>query len=371
MSLINDVLKDLERRQAPDRPDRPVVECPSGIQHRTFRPWWLLAAISAGVLLYWGMGVQSPSENDGGLVIHAGFEEDRPRIALPPSPLPPRSDRTESAETVAPTAEMPEPRLHAGAEPSEGESPARTTKVETETSLDESPKGQPASAAPAPAVTVAAATRPAPESKERRSSTLNIQRAGQREEQAGIDSARRAMARGHHQRAESLLRDLLEQDPANDEARELLALQLLERGQREAAIQKLEAGLDTAADPGRLGRRLGRLLLDLDQPQRAVAILSDHATATPSEPDHLQLLAAAHRQAGDHAAAEATYRQLATLVPDRAAAWIGLAASLEALQQPEDARQAYARVLEGNDPQAVRFARQRLRAIEAEHGDPQ
>jgi Flp pilus assembly protein TadD len=84
--------------------------------------------------------------------------------------------------------------------------------------------------------------------------------------------------------------------------------------------------------------------------------------------DHHLLLALAHRQAGDHAAAAEVYRRLSEVAPGRARVWLGLGVSLEALERFDEATTAYRRAAGGDDVQAARFARQRLAAIERRNG---
>jgi tetratricopeptide (TPR) repeat protein len=136
-------------------------------------------------------------------------------------------------------------------------------------------------------------------------------------------------------------------------------------------MRVLDDGLARAEDPAPLAALLGRQLLERGEIARARDVLRSHAPAIAEAPEYHLLLAASHRQAGDHAAAAEHYRALTGVLPRSGAAWIGLGASLESLEQPAEAAKAYNRALEGDDDRAARFARQRLAALAPITGEPQ
>ena len=179
------------------------------------------------------------------------------------------------------------------------------------------------------------------------------------------------LARGQVQRAESRLRPIVRQQPELTEAHELLARALIQRGRTGQAAEVLEAGLAQAAQPEQLATLLGRLLIERGEIARARSILAEHAPPLAEAPEHHLLLAAAHRQFGDHEAAAEHYRRLAEILPRRGAVWVGLGASLESLERPSEAASAYNRAVDGDNARAARFARQRLDALEPLIGELQ
>ena len=360
MSLINQVLKDLERRQAPERP-APTPPLQTSRRRRTpLAAWWVIAAVGIGAALHWILATDTPPHPQQPEVVQATFEFQEPAppddAAPEPNPAPPaeETDRAADKETRTETD-------HAAVAPVRDPDPSSVEQVAGEPSATPDPTS-------ATSVPPAARERNAAEETSAKRA-ITIERADDGREHSDIDTARRAIARGHHQQAERQLRQLLEQHPDHDQARELLAVDLMRRGRASAAIDVLEQGLGSGREPTRFAHRLGRILLEQGQVERARTMLMEHAPPPAHDPDFQQLLAAAHRQAGDHLAAEAAYRRLTETVPYRAAAWIGLGVSLEALDRPAEAHQAYSRVTETGDPQAVRFARQRLRAIQDPDGD--
>ncbi len=366
MSLINQVLKDLEQRRAPERRDTPRPVGNSRRRHFPLAAWWIIAAVGIGAAMHWLLATDAPSHPTvQPEIVHAAFETG------------------EMATTTAPPIDTaPEPsagEVENSSMQTEIEPPAITGPAETEAGPEPEPDPLPVEPAETNMAAVAEITEPAPAPPEAQSvsdpeaasstPTISIQRAGDEAERSGIDSARRAIARGHHQQAERGLRQLLEEQPDHDEARGLLASDLVRRNRLSAAIDLLEQGLGGGREPARFAYRLGRILIEQGQVEQARNVLEAHAPPPERDPDFQQLLAAAHRQAGDHVAAEAAYRRLTEIAPQRAAAWVGLGVSLEALDRVSDARGAYAQLLEIGDPQANRFARQRLRAIQDSDGD--
>lgn len=381
MSLINDVLKDLERRQAPQsanhrRPPLPVT------RHRPGGKilWWLGIAVVAGLALHLGLRSQPPRTSTDA-PLHAAMPQSQPEpeaIGLVPDSLPsapvaiasnsPGPDQAPEAESVgmAASPDQTDPAPVA----TEAASSAATLPPAV-ASTNSRRHGVESAGAPDPRSSPGAVSRQ-PVRDQQEQAGISIQRAitdQAPDTHAELDAARRALAREHHAEARRRIEALLARDPGHDEARLLLAGNLIQHGDARSAIALLDQGLDHSADPAELARLLGRILIDRGETTRARQLLEAHAPEPTMDPDYHQLLAAAHRQAGDHEAAMHSYRQLADIVPGRGAIWIGLGASLESLDRNNEAIEAYARALEGNDPRAARFARQRLNALSSADGD--
>lgn len=385
MSLINDVLRDLERRRAPERvnlPDdaarQPRTDRP---RHRNRRwPLWLLAALALGAILHLSLDgdpALRTSVEPGTLTAQASPEAE-PKPGLETETAPARTEQraapepeqstvqAEVAQSTGGAAPLPSDTLdgdkHDKREsaaaptrdkgPNEGlnKKPDRAARRTSDRESGQQPDPQPA---------------PAPEAN------ISIRRAnGDAAETDPLTTARRMLARGQLQRAQSRLRELTEAQPGLTEAHELLAGTLMRRGRHDAAARVLESGLGQARNPAPLAALLGRLLLERGEITRARNVLKTHAPGLADNPEYHLLLAAAQRQAGDHAAAAEHYRELTAVLPRSGAAWIGLGASLESLEQPADAVSAYQRALDGDDERAARFARKRLRALEPVSGEP-
>ncbi|RFF28288.1 MULTISPECIES: tetratricopeptide repeat protein [unclassified Wenzhouxiangella] len=371
MSLINDVLKDLERRDAPEATQTPrsVENRRSGSAKRTWRwPLWLIAALAVGIVLHLSLNPGSPSnvsEETGPLIAQAE-PPDKPEPAaavdhgLPnePTEAPAKSEPVASAAPAVETAlAASEPLEHS----SERQSAEREPRPQTERAPD-----------PAPASPSRPEPEPARQDSQREEPAISIRRSNESPDTPdSLAAAKRFLARGQFQRAESRLRQLIDEQPALTEAHELLANALIRQRQHDSAIRVLETGLREAQNPSPLAALLGRLLMERGELARAGTVLQEHAPALADAPDYHLLLAAVHRQAGNHEAAAEHYRKLTGILPRRGAAWIGLGTSLESLERQEEALEAYSRALEGDDARAARFARQRLNALESMTGEPQ
>lgn len=395
MSLINDVLKDLEQRQgrAPEVAPRSAGTRPLPRKRPAQRwPFWLLAAVAAGLVLHLSLDAPETSKTEsvtGPLVAQA---ETRPHAtAARPDPLeaamPPASGAREAAtppptsnpaagtgasEQVAQAAAAPvaaaqreeeDDRQDASAQGATSETGPRTSGTETTRASN---AGTVAGQDDAPEQ-----DRPT-ETEAEEAATISIRRSDTGgEESDPLAAAKRLLANGQFGRGEARLRRLLEERPDLTEAHELLASSLIQRRRHQSATSALEAGLEQAREPARLAVLLGRLLIERGEVNRARSILTEHAPPMSEAPAYHLLLAAAYRQAGEHSNAAQHYRALSEFLPRHGAVWIGLGASLESLERPQEAVEAYNRALDSDDERAARFARTRLSALERTTGESQ
>lgn len=390
MSLINDVLRDLERRGETDVPRAlPRAEAPRGRRHHWV--WWVLAATLAGVLLHWRLGGTPPATPPDSARLAATDTVDRaPEPAAGPAPavlsvMPreakaaesatpsavAREDRPEPPESgpVAQPREEPEPAVP---EPSRDEPANEASEAALAASVGEP---GPAEAAPPAVERVAQAPREATDKPGRQTGAgaapandgIVIQRSGAGPEHSedGLAAAKRALGRGQRALATSRLERLVEDAPGNTEARLLLARLHIEDGRPRKAGELLKAGLEETPAASGIALLWGRLLLDQGQVAMARTVLTEHAPPVAAEPDYHLLLAMAHRQAGESEAAIRTYRHIAETSPGVGAAWVGLGVSLETKGDIEGARSAYRNALGGNDRRAAAYARQRLAVMPA------
>ncbi|QKK02563.1 MAG: tetratricopeptide repeat protein [Pseudomonadota bacterium] len=372
MSLINDALRDLDRRSARGGSGQPhPLPAAFRPQPRWRWPWWLLAAAAAGGFLHLTLS-ERPATPDGpaALIAQAQYtphnnatEPSAPTRATPINP-PVANDPAKAREAEAQVADQPLPSERTATDPT-GEPDQRDSgqSADHEPAAPEEAPREPVDGGGEEAL--AANQDELPPTATR----IVIEPATNRPDDALLP-ARRALARGQTDLGIWRLRALLQQQPDAVEARRLLAGTLIAQGRHDEAAAALEDGLARSGQTDVLAEMLGRLLIERGQVQRALALLRTHAPALSDAPDYHLLLAAAERQAGHHQPAAERYRKLTAIVPGRAAAWVGLGASLEALQRPQQAHEAYLQALNtGNDP-AVRFARQRLRALQPTTGAP-
>ncbi len=360
MSLINDVLRDLDRRRAPESlaASDTTARQPQ-LPRRRSRHWplWLLAALAVGAIMHLSLGSGPPGSESiepGALTAQAS-----PQLKPGPGPAsetaPANPDERARPAAEQDTAQIEAAQLASVAAPDQ---PHRKIAMAAERHTTDSTAPRAPDDEPDQKPDQKSDPQPAPEAN------ISIRRAdGGAAETDPLTAARRMLARGQFQRAESRLRELTEAQPELSEAYELLAGTLMRRSRHDDAARALESGLEQARDPAPLAALLGRLLLERGEIARARSVLEAHAPRLAADPEYHLLLAAARRQAGDHAAAAEHYRELTAVVPRSGPAWVGLGASLESLKQTEDAASAYRHALDGDDERAARFARQRLGAL--------
>lgn len=379
MSLINDVLRDLERRRG-DVAIRPAHATTTITRRGSLPRWpiWVMVAVAAGIALHWFLEPMDesdarPDRLRASMESVPGGQARQPQATRSGPTV--SADANEQAVAEAPVAfergkarpDRQEARVEDAIRQSSGGSDAEPTAAR-----DQRPEAQARASQPAAPRTnrgQAATSRAAAASSDARSTAPQISIQRSRPGNDRLDKARRAYADGRPGIAEAHLREVIESTPHSTEAFELLATILLHRQRGSEAESLLERGLESAGNPHQLALLLGRLRLEHGETAGAIEVLSEHAPEMDEAADHHLLLALAHRQAGDHAAAAEIYRRLSAVTPGRARVWLGLGVSLEALARFEEAATAYRRAAAGDDPQATRFARQRLAAIERRGGD--
>jgi MSHA biogenesis protein MshN len=165
--------------------------------------------------------------------------------------------------------------------------------------------------------------------------------------------------------ARAALESALARDPAHRAARLRLAQLEIARGAPEQALRVIREG--RALDPARAELALleARLLAERD-PAQALAVL-DAVPAAARAADFHALQAALLAGQGDHARAIESFGAALRAEPQRGAAWLGLAISLEAEGRASEARAAYRHALAqgGIEPAARAWAEERQARLEA------
>jgi len=169
------------------------------------------------------------------------------------------------------------------------------------------------------------------------------------------------MRNGHTQSAEQLLIQLLDDYPEAHQSRATLIALRLSQEQLERAQQLLSQGLQLAPEQLAFIKLKARILLSQQQPSAAVIELDKHQQGERDQ-EYLALLATATQRDGQHQRAATLYQQLLQLNDWQAQWWVGLAISLEALNQKNAALKAYwqARELPGISPALKRYAEGRI-----------
>lgn len=141
--------------------------------------------------------------------------------------------------------------------------------------------------------------------------------------------------------AETLLRSALIGDPALTTLRELLTGLYIRSGRWVEASEILATGLQVTPNHTPFIKLQARTLMQLNQDQRAVEVLVKFAPAVSDDPEHHALLAALYQRQHNHQAAVKTYSEVLKVQPNAGVWWVGLAISLDALGKQAEAQAAY------------------------------
>lgn len=328
MSLINDMLRDLDaRRQPPDGLDALALQGvgPSLATHTPVLPLGRL-------LLVIGLAVGVAA---GGLYAWA------PGNPVVPETAPP------VVASSPPVRVAPAPVLIEAASPLPQESPGESRGAQA--LVTEAVPREPEPVAPLPAVThkasaavssvpatTADAARPASVSRTRVRTLTPTEQAQQAFEQGAT-----ALRQEQPRRAEGLLREALALQPGHSQARLALASLQLRLQRPDEALTLLAAGLALEPQSVELARLRGHLLLQQDRLQEARRVLETAAPGAGQRADYQALLGTLYQRLGEHEQAVNHYRQALGLQPDQGLWWMGLGVSLEQTHQGSAAREAF------------------------------
>ncbi|HTO42814.1 MAG TPA: tetratricopeptide repeat protein [Burkholderiales bacterium] len=415
MSLINQVLKDLERRHAGQagvaRAVRPLPSSSSG------RAVWIViaslsTAVAAGALWWYLMPSTSVPGKVAGLAdapMHSASAAAPPSSAPPPaaaSGASPPSPAPTAAQQASPAAEGAALKAPAAAEPSPqevrglpqgppaakarretrqpGSAPARLQSQQRD-SVAHAADAAPAPQAPSrgsedvdtrqalegPAKSETTSTRRSDASAldqgEAASNIARQERAPTLRERAEADfrEALAALSTGDTARAEEKLRAALSIDPLGDKARQALLGLYINGGRRDEAELLLDERLRLDAKQAGFALALARLQLERNASSEALATLERSLSVGQASADYQAMLANALGRLGRHREAAERYQAAARLAPRNPVWLMGTGIELRADNRLTEARAAFqqARELGGLNPQLAGFVEQQLREL--------
>lgn len=183
--------------------------------------------------------------------------------------------------------------------------------------------------------------------------------------EASYREAAKLLERGRADDALREVRQLLAAQPNHVKARELAAAILIQTGHTADAERLLEDGLRLVPRHYVFAQLLARMHIDRGADAKAITVLETAAPHAANDADFNSLLAAIYQRAGRHDEAAKAYQRVLAQRNSDGRAWLGLAISLEAMQQWTGATDAYKRAREsgGLTPALVRHADNRLAAL--------
>ncbi len=141
------------------------------------------------------------------------------------------------------------------------------------------------------------------------------------------------------------LREALNEEPTHVEARLLLAGCLISQNRARNAFEVLRAGIAILPKQSQFALHYARLLVDEGFIEQAFEVLGGAAPSLSIDPEYHAFKAALLQRMGRHRETVDVYRQVLEHRSDNGVWWMGLAISLEALQELKQAVVAYQRAL--------------------------
>jgi MSHA biogenesis protein MshN len=368
MSVINQMLQDLEKRRAgategaamPNQV-RPLPAAPATVGKSLFIGVGVAAIVILVVVASWWLK-SSPAVSPPAL-------QSKPPVVSAPSALetPPVPLRT--------PATPPHPAVAAAKTADERTAYVEKKQAQLPPGVSARAADKSAAPAPVPAVTATAtaappaAVEPAPRLRtDFAPGSINKQpRPDSPRERADVEYRRAtaALSQGRADEAEEALRAALAEDPTYDGARQTLVGMMVEQKRVDEAKKLLQDYL--VSRPNHLGfaMLLARLQLDRGDGTGAVTTISRTLPYAGDNADFLGFAAALLQRAGRHPEAADQYRAALRVKPDAGVWWMGLGISLQASEHPSDAVDAYKRALSTSSlsPELQAFVEQKIKQL--------
>lgn len=362
MSLINQMLQDLEKRQPGGEVNllSSVRVVPKYYNMKLI--WTLLAVLLlavSGVVGWLLWDKYSPWQGAAETAVAQAPTPIKPVvIAQAPPPAPATQVQAETADAPAQDAPLPIAERAPAAQAPAEQPPARPAP-----SIAAAPASKPAPPAAAPA---APKTQPAtPKSP---ATTLSKQVKEPTPQQRAEAEYRKAVSlaqQGRTLEAINGLEQAVRIDPRHAAATQTLIGLLLESKRFADAERKLQEALSLDPAQPDLAMTLARLQVERGDTGAAIATLDRSQHAATNRPDYSGFMAALLQREGYHREAIVQYRQALRLSPGNAVWLMGLGISLQAEKNYHEAREAYSRARASGSlsPELQAFVEQRLRQL--------
>ena len=396
MSVINQVLNQLEQRGAHTAPEQTLVRAVPHGKRSFVMPLLALGLALAGGIAAWQWiqmrePVLSPSKRpvlspvEGPQVVAVSTMQHQPVVAVPapaPAPVPAVSvvagvigvaDAVDAGET--PPAEMPPPASRLSFELSAIPLPsslrqdaalpdAKNSSIPGGSAKQSANAAPPArSAKPQPIQTASPKARTAIQPSD---GVLPLKQVSpEQRADATFRQAVASMQQGHVADAIAGYEAVLRLDAGHDAARQALVALLLEGGRGADAERVLQGGLKSKPEHTGFAMLLARLQVERGAVEQATATLEKTLSYADRQADYQAFFAALLQRQNRHKEAITHYQIALQLAPDNGIWLMGYGISLQAAQRTDDARDAFRRALESRtlNPELQAFVQQKLRGL--------
>ncbi|HRE16109.1 MAG TPA: tetratricopeptide repeat protein [Rhodocyclaceae bacterium] len=345
MSLINDMLNDLEARRATEHKrgglQNEVRPLPRVDRSSRRGLWWLLGLLLVAGVALGGYGWWST--NSSPVSRHA---VPVPAVALPSPPAPEIHAPVVVADAAALSGEMMGLRTSAVL----SVLPSSTTNVVTTSTASSTTTTLAVRPAPLATPSPSTPTQPPAANKPVADSGGAIDKrsvyASPRERlESEVRNAVQAASNGRANEAVEQLRDILRQEPTLSLARQALLRILLEQRRTDDMMAVLAEGLDLQPNQTGWAISLARLSVERNDYTSALRILARSYPHAAANPDYLGFFAHVQYKQGHHREAADLYQAAAKQAPGEGRWWLGLGVALEADGRVGEAREAYRKAL--------------------------
>ena len=384
MSVINQVLNQLEQRGAHTAPEQTLVRAvPHGKRSFVMPLLALGLALAGGIAAWQWIQMRKPalSPVEGPQVVAVSTMQRQPVVAVP-APAPAVSvvagvigvaDAVDAGET--PPAEMPPPASRLSFELSAIPLPsslrqdaalpdAKNSSIPGGSAKQSANAAPPArSAKPQPIQAASPNARAAVQPPEGISPLKQV--SPEQRADATFRQAVASMQQGHVADAIAGYEAVLRLDAGHEAARQALVALLLEGGRGADAERVLQGGLKSKPEHTGFAMLLARLQVERGAVEQATATLEKTLPYADRQADYQAFFAALLQRQNRHKEAITHYQIALQLAPDNGIWLMGYGISLQAAQRTDDARDAFRRALESRtlNPELQAFVQQKLRGL--------
>ena len=173
------------------------------------------------------------------------------------------------------------------------------------------------------------------------------------------------LQKGRLRQGKDALREALSLYLPHIKAREMLAGIYIKSGRFIDAAELLSEGVKLSPEYPLFAKLYARVLLEQNKPQLAIKILEQGSANINVEPDYFALLAATYQRVKNHKKAIEIYLRLVKVRPAAGIWWLGLAISLEKSGKNKEALEAYQRAKNTGNLKAglIKFTNNKVTAL--------